>query len=238
MTIWEWPSDWYRFTSGRCNLRSRSQSSASPWTGRRNVYGPHAQMWVIEVVMAEMEDPMALAVEAFLERLGGTSGLIRMSSPIVREPQWNLERIGTIGPWSDNTFFADGSGFVGGLIGPYAVVTEAESIGATSVAIGGDLPASTARVLRRGDLIEFRRDGVADATPSLHRIMVDADTDSGSETRVEFMPPLRKGVAADDMVVLVNPTSVFRLADDEQGAAEYTPPIRAAIGFSLVENLL
>lgn len=237
MNIWEWPRDWYRFTSGRCNLRSRSQSSASPWTGRRNVYGPHAQMFVIEVVMAEMEDPMAFAVEAFLERLGGESGLLRMASPIVRQPQWNLEVAGTITSWSDGTFFTDGSGWVGGLIGPYAVVAAAESIGANSVVIG-ELPVSSSRVLRRGDLFEIRRNGVADETPSLHRVMVDANTNADGETRVQFMPPMRKGVAAGDMVVLDHPTSVFRLADNEQGAAEYSAPIRAAIGFSLVENLL
>jgi len=236
--IWEWPREWYAFVTARYYLRSRSQASVSPWTGRRNVYGPHSQLWVAEVTMNDQDAPVPFAIEAFLERLGGSAGLVRMSSPMQRSPQWNQETAGTIQPWSDGTFFTDGTGWLSGLLPPYVVVRSAETIGATSVVIGGDLPVSSQRVLRRGDLIEFRRNAVADETPSLHRIMVDANTNAYGDVRIEIRPPLRKGVAAGDMGVLDHPATLFRLADDDQGGAEYRAPIVGNIGFTLVENIL
>lgn len=236
--IWEWPREWYRFTSAKCYLRSRSQSSRSSWTGRRNVYGPHAQFWVIEVSIKDIEAPESYAVEAFIERLGGIAGLLRMGSPMQLTPQYNGDAARVITAWSDGKLFTDGTGWVGGLLLPAVIVRQAAPIGATSVVIGGGLPVSTPRVIRRGDLVEFRRGGVWDDVPSMHRVTSDAATNADGDTGIQFVPPLRKGVAAADAVVLDHPRSVFRMSDEEQGVAGYEPPVRASLGFTLIENVL
>lgn len=236
--IWEFPREWYRFTTAKFYLRSRSQSSASPWTGRRNVYGPHAQFWVAELAMANVEPQISFAIEAFFERIGGSAGLIRMGSPMQPEPQWNAELLASDGPWSDGTAWSDDTLWLDGMLPPMIHVGSAESHGATSAIVAGELPASTPRVLRRGDVIEFRRNGIADATPSMHRIVVDAPTNASGETRIQFRPPLRKGIARGDMAVLQRAQTVFRLSDDDQVQAGYQPPMYASLGFTLIENVI
>jgi len=236
--IWEFPCEWYRFATAKCYLRSRSQASISPWTGRRNVYGPHAQFWVIEVSMVNIDAPLSFQIEAFLERVGGSSGLIRMGSPMQPEPQWNMDIQGIDQAFADGTLWSDGTGWVEGMLPPKISVIAPEVHSAASAVLGGGLPLSTERVLRRGDIIEFRRGGIADETPSMHRVMMDAATNADGNTRVVFRPPLRKGLAAGDMAVLQRAQTVFRLSDDDQGQAGYTPPTTASLGFTLIENVL
>ena len=112
-----------------------------------------------------------------------------------------MEAAHTSEPWSDDTFFDDGTGWRSGPLPSTVDLYEGAAARATSVVIEG-LPANTARCLRRGDLFEIRRNGVADYTPSLHRVIRDCPTDATGKTRVDFVPPLRKGVAAHDMIVL------------------------------------
>lgn len=119
---------------------------------------------------------------------------------------------------------------------PAAYLTASAKRGDTFVKIGGLLP-STVGALCRGDHMEFRPNGIADATPRLHSVSVQGNANSGGECGVRISPPLRANLAAGDQVILDHPTSVFHLIDDSQGEIEITPPLLANFGFSLVEAI-
>lgn len=235
--IYNWPRAWDDVASGSFWLASRNQSSQSSWSGRVNVFGPHSQLWQCQVQLNQQFDEVNFEISSFFSLVGGPKGLIRMGHIARPRPQYDVEQDETQEPWSDDTFFDDGTGWLDGALPASIYCASAQARGDTSVIVGG-LPVSTARVLRRGDLVEFKRNGIADETPSLHEIVKDAPTDSSGETRIEFRPALRKGVAIGDQVSLRYPTTVFRLADDNQGQINYTPPIIGSVGFSLIEAII
>jgi hypothetical protein len=234
--IYEWPREWYKFTSTSFPLRSKSQVSSRPWAGGNNVYGPHAQFWSPKFATTVTDKFLWQKVSAFFSRLGGQSGLLRMGHSIRLRPQFNRETKPQVETWSDGTGFTDGTGFVSGLLPPTAFVLRAARRGGLSLQIGG-LPPSTVRALRRGDLLEVRIGGIATAVPHLYEVMVDGSTNADGEVGVEIRPPLRGNVAPGDMVVLEFPSSVFHLIDDSQGDIEMGAPSIGAFGFSLIEAI-
>lgn len=236
--IYEWPLDWYKATAATFYLQSRSQSSSRPWLGGKSVYGPHAQIWVCKMTISEQEwDGRGQAMSAFFSRLDGQAGLMRIGHVARLIPQWDRVTATTVQPWSDGTFFDDGTGWESGTLPPLVHVAEAASRGARYIVVGG-LPVSSSRVLRRGDLFEIRPNGVASESPNLYEVQFDAPTNSSGATGIEIRPALRQSIAAGDTIVLRNPTSVFRVVDDDQGAVEVTPPMRSNFGFTLVEAIV
>lgn len=151
-------------------------------------------------------------------------------------PQYNREAGRQNEDWSDGTLFTDGTGFLDGLLPSTAYILTAVARGETDVQIGG-LPPSISNALRRGDLLEFRPNGIADAVPRLHEVMVNGSTDSSGRVGVEIRPALRSALAPSDMVVLENPMSTFHLIDDQQGDVEMTISSHGTFGFSLIEAI-
>lgn len=187
--------------------------------------------------MVPLEDADWMAVSAFFSEAGGQSGLIRISDPRRRKPQYNRASHFTQQPWSDDTFFSDHTGWIEGGVPSAFHVTQFAARGATHVVVGGLSP-SVPRLLRRGDLIEIRRGGIADHVPSLHEIVRDAPTDANGETGLSIRPGLRKAVMAGDQVVSEDPTGVFRCIDDDQGIIDVTPPSIGRTGFTLIEAII
>lgn len=238
MTVYAWPDDWYKAISSTFYLQSRSQSSNKPWLGGKSVYGPHAQLWVCKMTVSEQEwDQRGQAMSAFFSRLDGQAGLMRIGHVARLMPQRDRVVATTSAAWSDGTFFTDGTGWETGPLPPTCYLTTAATRGDNYLVIGG-LPASTTRCLRRGDLLEIRPNGSAGETPHLYEVQFDSPTDSSGYTGIEIRPRLRANVAAGDMVVLRNATSVFRVVDDDQGAVEITAPMRANFGFTLIEAIV
>lgn len=234
--IYEFPREWYSFLKLSFHLRSNSQVSPRPWAGGNSVYGPHVQVWMPKLTVAQIVGDGWQERSAFFSRLGGQAGLIRISDPSRVAPQYNTAISPSQQSWSDGTTFSDGSQFSSGLLPPSGYIVTAAARGENAVQIGG-LPASTARVLRRGDLFEIRPNGIATAVPHLYEVMVDGATDSSGRAGVEIRPRLRADIAAGDMVVLSYPTSVFHLIDDSQGEIELDAPNFANHGFSLIEAI-
>lgn len=231
------PRSWYGAVSGRFYLSSASQSSQSPWSGRRSVYGPHRQFWRCEVTLPLSESPRWRAVSAFFSEAAGQAALIRIGDMHRIRALYNIQEALGEQPWSDSTWFTDGTGWLDGALPASIHVASSAARGATSLHVGG-LGANIARSLRRGDLIEIRRDGIADETPSLHEVLRDAPTDADGETLVKIAPGLRKAVAAGDMVVTENATSVFRCMDDDQGIVDRDVANHGSAGFTLIENII
>ncbi len=236
--IYEYPKEWYRFTTQTFPLRASSQVSARPWAGGNSIYGPHVQVWMPKFSGIVKDKFLWQQVSAFFSRLGGQAGLLRMGHGLRLQPQYNRELLGQAQAdgFSDGSHFTDGSGFVSGLLPPTTFLAIAAARGDISVTIGG-LPVSITNGLRRGDLLEFRPNGIADGVPRLHEVMVPGSTDSSGRTGVEIRPALRAGLAAGDMVVLKNPMSVFHLVDDNQGDIEMTVASQGSFGFSLIEAI-
>lgn len=238
MPIYEWPSDWYRSTQSTFRIQARSQTTPRSYIGGKSVYGPHAAIWMTQLTLApQAQDSLGQAMAAFFSRLDGQAGLIRIGDPLRLMPQANRVAKPSINTWDDDTLFDDGTGWENRPVPPYAVVAVSASRGENYLVIKA-LAASKSRLLRRGDLLELRPNGIATETPNLYEIQVDGSTNSSGEVGIEIRPRLRQGFAVGDMVVFDRPTSVFRLVDDDQGAAEMSLPRIANIGFSLVEAIV
>lgn len=236
--VWEWPSEWHRFTSWSFQLKKISIAAPHRWTGAVSAYGPVAQLWTAKMTMATQEwDVDGQAMSAFFDRLGGQGGLMRIGDPARRKPLRDRGIAVASESWSDATLFSDGTGWESGMLSPTVHLDAAASSGDTHIVVAG-LPVSEAAVLRAGDLIELRAGGVASVTPNLYTLVRDAPTDETGATALEIRPPLRQGFAEGDMVVLSDPKSVFRLIDDGQGAAELSLPRHSAMGFSLIEAII
>lgn len=235
--IYTYPPEWYEFSKIAFPLRSMSQASPRPWAGGNSVYGPHAQLWLPKLTVGTIHNQRVWReMGAFFSRLGGQSGLLRIGDFSRGKPVYNVNRAGGVSTWSDGTLFSDGYGFVSGLLPPTCFLAASASRGDIDVMIGG-LPASIADALHRGDLFEVRPNGIPSASPNLYQVMVTGSTDPSGRTGVEIRPPLRMDLAAGDMVVLNDPTSVFHLVDDSQGDMEISAPIKADFGFSLIEAM-
>lgn len=232
-----WPTAWYGVVSSRFYLSSGSQSSMSPWSGRRSIYGPHRQLWRCELQLPASTADRWKPISAFFSEAAGQASLIRIGDSMRTRPRYNLENTLSEQAFSDGTFFDDGTGWLEGGVPSTLHVVTAAARGSTILHVGG-LAASQSRLLRRGDLIEPRRDGIADDTPSLHEVLRDAPTDANGETLLKIAPGLRKGVAAGDMVVLDYATTVFRCVDDEQGIVQRDMADIGQAGFSLIENII
>lgn len=235
--LMEWPRAWYTVASGNFWLSSKNLVYQNPFTGRIGVSGPQSQLFQAKIQLSTQSREAWMEMEGFFAEVGGMAGIIRIADFARLEPQYNADVIGGRTAWSDGTFWTDGSGWVSGMLPPYIVTADAADKGETSVVVTG-LPASTQRVLRRGDDVEFRRNGAYDETPSLHRIIRDAPTNSSGETRIEFRPSLRKALAAGDQVVLDYPMGNFRLVDDSQAVVDRTPPFFGDLAFQLIEALI
>lgn len=236
MTIYTLPPEDLRAASVRFWLRSLSIQSTQPWTGRRSVYGPTATVWVAEISTVAMAEEQAERLGAFFARLGGIAGLVRLFNPIRAVPIYNRKNSGSTTIFTDATEFDDGTGWADGLVPASAAVRDAADAEETSLVLTG-LPASRAPCLYPGDLFEIRPSGIPAIHGHLYKAVAAAPTDASGETRVEIVPPLRRGVAAGDQVVFRRPTSVFRATDDEQGIVNWERGTIGRTGYTLVEEL-
>lgn len=230
-----WPDEFYRFVAMTFQLSSLNLAVPHRWTGGKSVYGPIAQVWTARVTLAlQAWDQSGQAMAAFLQSLGGQSGVMRIGDMSRRVPLRDRLLTSASEEFSDDTTFTDGTGFVSGHLPDYVTLHAAVAKGASFGVFTG-LPASEAAVLRPGDLFELRPNGIPSRGPNLYQVRYPAPTDASGRTGVTFDPPLRQAFAAGDMIVLSKPTSVFHMVDDAQGAFEVGLAGHCSSGFDLVE---
>lgn len=234
--VWSYPREWYKFSKISFQLRAASLTSARPWAGGNNIYGPHAQIWMPKFTASVMEETVWPEVSAFFDELGGQAGLLRIGDASRIICAYNRQRRAESQEFSDETLFTDGTGFIDGFMPSTAYLIAPAKRGDTFVKIGGLLP-STTKALSRGDLLEFKPNGIADQTPRLHSVTLQGNTNSDGECGVRIRPPLRAGLAAGDQVDLDYATSIFHLVDDTQAEVEITAPSFGNTGFSLIEAI-
>ncbi len=86
--------------------------------------------------------------------------------------------------------------------------------------------------LREGDFLSFP----LGAGMALHMVVADAGSTSSGNVSLTIEPPLRGSPASGAAVTVASPVAVMRLADDEQGVLDITPPQLGAMTLSLVES--
>jgi hypothetical protein len=217
-TIWDWPKKHRGTTESQFYLAPTSLSSTSPYTGQQTAYGPQVQRWTAKLTFPTMRAPDWRPVQAFITRLRGISGAVRMVDYHRMRPARDaFDAVATFQNWSDGTTWSDGKGWASGYLPPFIICDEAADEGDDSIVVRGLPVSSSETVLRMGDLFEVRPNGIPADHGHLYEIVADARTDADGKTRLYIEPGLRKAVAMGDMIVLRYPTSVFNLASDQEG---------------------
>lgn len=236
-TIWEWPKEWRGTTSSQFQLLSKSLTSASPFTGQRTVYGPQVQKFVANLTFPTMRPEKHRRVQGFITRLDGVVGLVRMVDYHRMKTAYDQFEVNPVEQdWSDGSGWSDGTKWVDGYLPPFIEVDEAAPEGSESIVVR-NLPASLIKPIGWGDLFEARPNGIPAPHAHLYENVADVNTNASGKTRLYFKPGLRKGVAAGDMIVIRYPTSVFKLATDNEGAITRGLVSLAEMGLSLEEQL-
>jgi len=173
-------------------------------------------------------------VSGLIARLRGMRGRVRMYDPLRRIPAYNMKVLVTEHGFSDGTPWSDGTGWKDGFLPPMVSAAALGRRGDRSLVLGG-FPASTSAVLTMGDLFEVRPNGQFASHGHLYIVTHVAHSDGNGETRVQFEPGLRAGVAAGDQIVLRDPTTVFQLASDAEGRAARDVNGHWRMGATLIE---
>ena len=236
-TVYDFPREWYDLiVTQKFTLRSLSQVSGRPWAGGRNVAEPHVRLFTSEVTMAPQRDPVLQDMDAFFSRIKGPSGVLRLSNALRLAPWYDRNLSPTVATWSDSSLFTDGTGFANGFLPPEVFVATAAARGTNYIVLGG-FPASITDVIRRGDLLEVKPNGIPGVIPHLYKAAFTCSSNSSGQVGIEIGPNLHGGIAAGDTVGLRYPSSLFRLADDTQGDIEGSGAGIGTFGFSVIEAL-
>lgn len=213
--IYDWPHDapWTP-ESGSFRLSSISALSSSPYTGAHKA-ASLGQIWVAKFNWNNTHLDQTQDMQGFLDMLEGPVNPVRLFDWWRSAPKLLS---GGSSPFSDDTYFDDGSGFTDG----YEPLLIANAAQGTNVLTMEGLPVSTTCFLR-GDLI-----GVGGY---LYEVKIGGNSNSSGQAAVTVHPGLRVGAAIGDPVTLYRPTLAMRLASDSE--AVISRAITHGLPFSL-----
>jgi hypothetical protein len=239
MTILVWPHDSIpEMRSFR--LKPFNIASVAAQTQELIPGGLLLQRWEARLTLTQVEEEQWRDLSGLASDLAGTGGLIRLWDHARAEPYFNRVATTTSETWDGGPTFEDGAGFESGLLSPYLTLVNGASRGANYLVMAG-FPASTEGVLRRGDLFEIRPNGIPADHGHLYEVTRTARSNADGQAGVYFKGGLRKGVHAGDMAVVGGgpwkPSSVFRLASDDEGNIEVQGPMIGSLGLSFIEVL-
>lgn len=242
-TVWEVPRHMRGVVQGQFYLTGNMIDSQSPWTMERSPYGPLVQFFVAEINPPTLNGPAKVHEgqaswrewQGFITRLRGTSGKVRIVDYFRMRPTYDVKNAIGTSNWSDNLPWADGDTWKTPALPSFVTLDAAASTGDDSVVLRG-LPADTEEVLVPGDLMEGRPNGTATSYSNLYEVVHCARTNADGKARVYIQPGLRTGFAAGDMMVLREPTGVFRLADATQGIVSRSMGNVGTLGIKLIEE--
>lgn len=205
MTIFTWPLTKWIPSRGTFRPRPISILSTSPYTAASKSAG-NGSVWVAEQTFPSMETNEAHEFQAFLD-------LLEQSSNPVWIPCWPKPFIRAYNPfagqpWSDGTYFTDGTGWSDPA---WNLVVGVAALAGSRVVTMSGFPASQP-VLYPGDVVSIGNSAIEITSAVL--------SDGGGVAMVPFIPGLRSGVEAGTPVVYVNPKILVRLTQDSNSAVE------------------
>lgn len=118
-----------------------------------------------------------------------------------------------------------GSGTTRGIATGTPVVMGAAQTGAELITDGWTI--SQTGILKAGDFIQLG----TGATSTLHRILVDADSDGSGEATLDIWPNIITALADNATIVVSNPVGLFRMKNNIL-PVEIRPPNQHTIRFS------
>lgn len=236
VTVYDFPQEWYELiVTQKFRTWSRSFVSPRPFTGGVNVNGSHTKLWRADVTMGPQRDLVLQEMKAFFDQLDGQAGVLRFAD-VTRLAPWHDRALApSVSYFSDASSFTDGTGFANGYLPPEVYLASAAQAGSKYIVLGG-FPASTANVLRRGDLLQIKPNGIPGTVPHLYAALLPGSSDADGNVGIKIDIGLRTDVAARDTVGLRYASSLFRLADDTQGEIEDSDGV-GTFGFSIIEAL-
>lgn len=235
--VFTWPAEWLRSTDIKFYARPNSLSSTQSATGTRSVYGPLVQVWMCEIASIPITDERSIRfMEAFLAKLGGIAGLIRIGHPARGLPYAVRQAAIAANGWNDGSNWVDGSQWFGGVLPATVSIVTAAPRGAMSLTLQG-FPHSMSPALYAGDHIEIQPGGSPALFGHLYSVATDAASDGSGDLTVNLTIPLRAAVAAGDQVLLQAPKSTFRMIDNDQGIMQLSVPMIGQVGVKLMEVL-
>lgn len=232
------PDDLIKVTESSFRLVPGSLFSTALFTGEVSPYGPVVARFRADLEFAPMVEERWREWEGLIADFEGLSGRIRTYDPVRREPYYNQIVTTTTENWDDDTTWDDGTGWESGKLPSSVALDAAANRGDKDIQLA--FPSgfeSLSAVLRRGDLLEIRPNGVPVNHGHLYVVRRTANTDASGKTGVQIAPGLRTAAAAGDQVVLEDATTVFRLESDEEGAIQVDTALHGRLGLSLVEVL-
>lgn len=158
--------------------------SQSAFTFDQQIVQHQGQRWEASISLPPVRKDLSEPWVAFLLSLKGPVGTFLLGDPNMATPQGSASA-------TPGTPLVDG-----------AVVS-----GASEIAVDG-LPASTTGYLKAGDYIQLG----SGSTATLHKVLVDVDSDAGGEATIDFWPSVRRSIADNEAVVVSGAKGNFRLA--------------------------
>jgi hypothetical protein len=160
----------------------------SPFTFRQQVFKHPGERWEATVTLPQMARANAESWLSFLLALKGQAGTFLLGDPA------NATARGAIA----------GSG-------ASVQVRSSIAVGVTAIPLKG-LPNSMTGALLPGDYVQL---GAA-ATATLHKVLLQVNSNGSGEGTAEVWPAVRRAVVTDEAVVYTNPVGRFRLNSNSQ----------------------
>lgn len=175
------------FASADFGLVSNTTSFTSPLSGTTQTLELPGAHWRGVLDYPPLNDADKRTLQVFLLKLRGAAGRFYFNDPIWKAAGGN-----------------DGAGTGTPL------VNGGSQIG-TSLSVDG-FAASVTGILKSGDYFSF------DTTlgRELKMLTADVDSDGSGNATLTFEPPIRNAPADNAAIEVSNPTTIFRLANDEQ----------------------
>ncbi len=198
------------------------------------------QRFEAKLTMPDMEEDRWRDHDGLFAALAGTGGKIRLWDHARTEPYYNQTVVESESFWSGGARWSGGAAWASGKLPPMVAVGESRARGQSNVLLKG-FPPSLSGVLRRGDLFEIMPNGTPADYGHLYVVTRWANSNADGHARVYFRDGLRKGVRPGDMCVIggggLKPSSVFRLASDDEGNIDVRDAMIGSFGVSFSEVL-
>ncbi|WP_241963243.1 hypothetical protein [Paracoccus suum] len=200
MAVIVWPAGLLRPVEGSFFIRNISRSGGVSLNGVEQVLTSTASWWEISLTLSrEFDGERLKAFEAYISRMRGRQNVAAI--PLCDPYRYGAKVSPLQQPWSDGTYFSDGTGWVDGTASQPMTVVNAAGVGSRFLTFKLTQPVRPA--LRLGDM--FSINGF------LYRV-----TSAGGND-IYFEPPLRQAIPAGQVIQTDPPVFYGRFATDDEG---------------------
>lgn len=198
----EWPERLLKHTSASYFLQPLNRSAGMSIIGREQIISPGASFWRASLsISRQLNGAYMKEFDAYITAMQGRWNFAQFK---ICDPFKFGARRNPKAPFTDHTWFSDGTGFDD--LGSEPVYTTA-SAAVGSIYLSLDLKNPTINNLRVGD--EFS-----------HNYFLYRVTSADSAGNISFLPPLRQGIASGEQIILDPPVIRMRFATDDEGVRE------------------